>query len=110
MYHKHHFFTLLSACFIFGAFILDYFDKSYVKFLLGLLGIGILLDFVWLLVMAGVTFLIDLGLLGSKSGNSTLYSSYRLLEIHCVYGLCRHRAETFDRRLNFEIPRYWVAY
>jgi hypothetical protein len=103
MYHKHHFFTLLSACFVFAAFILDYFDKSYVKFILGILGVGILLDFVWLIVMAGVKFMLYIGILGSKSGDSALYYSYRIFEVHCIYGLCSNFAQTFGWRLASEV-------
>lgn len=55
MFHKHHFFTLLSVLSVFAMFFLNYFDRTYVKFVLASLILAFVLNFVWLIPLAGVT-------------------------------------------------------
>ena len=57
MFHKHHFFTIICTLLVFSAFILNYFDKSYVKFVLISLAYSALLDLVWIFVLAGVNII-----------------------------------------------------
>lgn len=43
---------------VYSAFILNYFDRGYVKFVLINLAFSAILDLVWLFVLAGVKFII----------------------------------------------------
>ena len=55
MFVKQPFISALAYIFVFGIYLLNYFDRQYVKVCLGALGISVLLDFIWLFVMAGVS-------------------------------------------------------
>ena len=54
MFVKQPFISALAYILVFGIYLLNYFDRQYVKVCLGALGISVLLDFIWLFVMAGV--------------------------------------------------------
>ena len=54
MFHKHHFLNLLCVFFVLSIFFLNYFDKNYVKFLLGALAVSIIFDLVWLIFNTSV--------------------------------------------------------
>lgn len=66
MFVCHHFLNCLAYIFVFGIYFLNYFDRIYVKVCLYLLLGSELLDFIWLIVMAGVTVTIN-----SPSGITT---------------------------------------
>lgn len=66
MFVRHHFLNCLTYIFVFGIYFLNYFDRIYVKVCLYLLLGSEVLDFIWLIVMAGV--LVDLI---SPSGTTT---------------------------------------
>jgi hypothetical protein len=66
MFVRHHFLNCLAYIFVFGIYFLNYFDRIYVKVCLYLLLGSELLDFIWLIVMAGVTVTIN-----SPSGITT---------------------------------------
>jgi hypothetical protein len=55
MFHKHHFFSLLALLAVLAIFFLNYFDQSYMRFVLVNLIVSIVLDVVWLIFHAGVT-------------------------------------------------------
>ena len=67
MFHKHHFYNILVYCLVLAVFFLNYFDSTYVKFLLVNILLSILLDLVWLIVMTTVILSINLALLVSCS-------------------------------------------
>jgi hypothetical protein len=52
--HKYHFVTLLTAIAVLAIFGLNYFDKSYIKLVLGMLIISVLLEIFWILSYMGV--------------------------------------------------------
>jgi len=54
MFHKDHFFTLIGISVIICAYVLNYFEKKYVRFLLGWNLASALLDLVWLIVNTNV--------------------------------------------------------
>lgn len=54
IFHKHHFFNLLIMLFVLAIYFLNYFDRNYIKFILIGLGSSVLLDILWLIVMAKV--------------------------------------------------------
>ena len=54
MFHKHHFYNLLVYCIIMAVFFLNYFDNTYIKFLLVNVLISIILDVVWLIANTNV--------------------------------------------------------
>lgn len=54
MFQKHHFYTLLGVIFMVCSFVLNYFEKKYVLFLIGWTGVGVGLDLVWMIVHASV--------------------------------------------------------
>ena len=54
MFHKHHFFSLLAFLSVFAIFFLNYFDQTYMRFVLINLGVSIILDIVWMAVLANV--------------------------------------------------------
>lgn len=56
MFVKQPFISALAYIFVFGIYLLNYFDRQYVKLCLGALGVSVLLDFIWLFVMAGPYF------------------------------------------------------
>ena len=88
MFHKHHFYTLLCVFTVYSAFFLNYFDRAYVKFILGNFLFSFVLDFVWLIILAKVIIIFILGLLGSKSINLSFNFTYRILKICSIYGMC----------------------
>lgn len=88
MFHKHHFYTLLCVFTVYSAFFLNYFDRAYVKFILGNFLFSFVLDFVWLIVLAKVIIIFILGLLGSKSINLSFNFTYRIFKICSIYGMC----------------------
>jgi len=55
MFVKSPFISALAYIFVFGIYLLNYFDRSYVRLCLGALLVSVILDFIWLFVMAGVT-------------------------------------------------------
>lgn len=66
MFVRHHFLNCLAYIFVFGIYFLNYFDRIYVKVCLYLLLGSEVLDFIWLIVMAGVIVTIS-----SPSGTTT---------------------------------------
>ena len=53
---RHHFLNSLCYLFVLGIFLLNYFDRSYVRTCLVMMLVSIILDFIWVLAMAGVVF------------------------------------------------------
>lgn len=53
-FQKNHFFTILGILLILCAYILNYFEKKYVLFLLAWTALSFVLDLVWLIINAGV--------------------------------------------------------
>lgn len=58
MFDKHHFYNILCIFFVLSIYFLNYFDSNYVKFLLGALGLSLLLDMIWLIVHTRVSMVI----------------------------------------------------
>lgn len=54
IFHKNHFFTLMGIFLIINAFVLNYFDKTYIKIMLGWIGSSAILNLVWLILLAPV--------------------------------------------------------
>ena len=54
MFVKDPFISSLAYILVFGIYLLNYFDRSYVRVCLGALLVSVILDFIWLFVMAGV--------------------------------------------------------
>lgn len=55
MTHKFHFLSLLCALALVAIFGLNYFDRQYIRFIILLLLLAIITDFIWLIIKAGVT-------------------------------------------------------
>lgn len=55
MYHRHHFYDLVVYLAVLGIFMLNYFDMYYIRFCLGMLALGMLLDLVWVILNADVS-------------------------------------------------------
>lgn len=53
MFHKHHFYSLLTYLSIFAIFFLGYFDLHYMRFVKINLLVSTVLDLVWLVVSFG---------------------------------------------------------
>lgn len=87
IFHKHHFWNLLTLFAVLSIFFLKYFDQNYIKLVLSLLGISILLDLLWLIVLAGVLMKYNSGLLESIRINSAFNPSYRVFGIYCGYDM-----------------------
>jgi len=49
MFVKHHFLSMLTYLAILGIFMLNYFDKFYIRSCLILTAISVVLDFIWVL-------------------------------------------------------------
>ena len=58
MFHKNHFYNALVYVAIFAIVLMGYFDKLYMKFVLVNLGVSILLDFLWVILQASVSFVL----------------------------------------------------
>lgn len=82
MFHKHHFYNILAYISVFGVFFLNYFDKTYMKFVLINLGISVILDLVWMIVSANVVFEFIIGILVSEYLNPTLDYPFWFSEVH----------------------------
>lgn len=54
MFVKHHFLSMLVYLTILGIFLLNYFDKYYIKTCLYLTAISVVLDFIWVIAEADV--------------------------------------------------------
>ena len=55
MFVKSSFASALAYILVFGIYLLNYFDRWYVRVCLAALGISVLMDLIWLFVMVGVT-------------------------------------------------------
>jgi uncharacterized membrane protein len=55
MFVKSPFISCLAYIFVFGIYLLNYFDRSYVKVCLWALLVSVIFDLVWLIVLAGVS-------------------------------------------------------
>jgi hypothetical protein len=58
MFHKNHFYNALVYVAIFSIVLLGYFDKYYIKFILVNLLVSIVLDFLWVILQASVSFIL----------------------------------------------------
>lgn len=54
MTHKFHFLSMLCALALVAIFGLNYFDRLYIRFVILLLLGSIVMDFIWLIMKAGV--------------------------------------------------------
>jgi nucleoside permease NupC len=50
MFVKHHFLSLLCVLFVLSVFLLNYFDRNYIKFLLIFIAVTIAFDIAWLVI------------------------------------------------------------
>jgi hypothetical protein len=57
MFQKHHFLSLLAYVAVLSIFMLNYFDKTYIRVTLYLLIISIFFDFLWIIVQADVDWI-----------------------------------------------------
>lgn len=55
MFQKHHFLSMLAYVAVLAIFLMNYFDKAYIRATLSLLAASIFLDFLWVLLQADVT-------------------------------------------------------
>ena len=85
MFHKHHFYNLLVYGIILSVFFLNYFDPTYIKFLLANVVLSIVLDIVWLIGLAAVYFSIILVILVQPCWDSTFNTQWRASEIYCLF-------------------------
>ena len=54
MFHKNHFYTLLSECSVLSIFFLNYFDSTFIKIVIGNLLLSSVLDMIWEITNARV--------------------------------------------------------
>lgn len=87
MFQKNHFFTLLGVSAIVCAYVLNYFEKKYVIFMLAWTVLSAVLDLVWLIVKAGVIIFIYLGVLEWRKTKFEFKYTNSLSKIYCVYGV-----------------------
>ena len=66
MFHKHHFYNLIVYCLVLAVFFLNYFDATYVKFLLANILLSMILDIVWLIVMTFVLIFFEFSTIGIR--------------------------------------------
>ena len=64
----------MAVVMVLSIFLLNYFDKLYIRACIVFLAISVLLDLFWLIGLAGVNLLLFLDLLESCGSNSSLYS------------------------------------
>lgn len=79
MTHKYHFYSLLCALALLAIFGLNYFDKLYIKFVIVLLLVGVILDFLWLIFKGGVMPVINVGSMESWSLRPRLEAQLRMV-------------------------------
>lgn len=58
MTHKFHFLSMLCALALVAIFGLNYFDRLYIRFVILLLLGSIVMDFIWLIMKAGVILIL----------------------------------------------------
>ena len=71
---KNNFLNIMAVVMVLSIFLLNYFDKLYIRACIVFLAISVLLDLFWLIGLAGVNLLLFLDLLESCGSNSSLYS------------------------------------
>ena len=94
MFHKHHFYSLLALLAVLGIYALNYFDGTYMKFVLINLFVSCVLDLGWMIVLANVLYMIYIGILVYKAINSAFYLTFWLFKVH--RDVCAHHNNIED--------------
>lgn len=83
MFHKNHFYTLLTLCSVLSIFFLNYFDSTFIKIVIANLLLSSVLDMIWEITNARVSLTIILELLGRGRLFPHFRTPISLFKVYC---------------------------
>lgn len=95
--HKYHFLTILCALALVAIFGLNYFDEMYIRLVMILLGLSLLLDFIWLFVRAGVSLCVNVESLVAWEFQRTDRTQPNMVPIRRTADSCRDGHQSADQ-------------